>query len=400
MKANILVVTFEGLLSPVFQNQFVQLVSRLSAELDFTVVAVDRHGQSRKKRVIEEKEHLEKRGIRCYSIPLLMLPLKLSLPMNVAMVTIITMVLLLFRKIDIVHVRRYDANIIALIARRVFRKRLIFDPRGLFIEEKVSSRSWQRNRLRFRIYKYLEDNVLKQADAVIAFSRLHQEYLQRTYGMAIGKKVVLIPNCVDLNRFKRKDEEDYSTRKRILVYIGGASYWHMVDEMISFFKHLKQRVPAFFMYLTYERQHYIAAKFAESGLQPEDYCVASVAPERIPQYLTNADVGIALIAPSLAKRVCAPIKFIEYLAAGLPVMINRGIGETERIVKKYRVGIVYEEKKIQENITELLNMLREDDIRKRCRRVIERHYALDVATENLAKTYQNVLKKNVDVAAS
>jgi glycosyltransferase involved in cell wall biosynthesis len=400
MKANVLVVTFEGLLSPVFQNQFMQVVSRLSAELDFTIIAVDRYGQSRKKRVIRERENLEKKGIRCYSIPLLMLPLKLSLPMNVALVTFITLVLMLIRKVDIVHVRRYDANFAALIAKRIFRKRLIFDPRGLFIEEKISSRSWQRNRLRFRIFKYLEDSVLRQADTVIAFSRLHQEYLQRTYGMAIGEKVVLIPNCVDLDRFKRRGREHYSAEKKILVYIGGASYWHMVDEMISFFKHLKQRVPAFFMYLTYERRHNIAAKFAKSGLQPEDYCVASVAPERIPQYLTSADVGIALIAPSLAKRVCAPIKFVEYLAAGLPVVINPGIGETEEIVKRYGVGIIYERQKIQRNIATLLRMLGGKDIHNKCRRVIERHYALDVATKSLSNTYRRVLQDREDASPS
>jgi glycosyltransferase involved in cell wall biosynthesis len=391
-KANILVITFEGLLSPVFQNQFMPTILKLSTKMNFSVIAVDRHGLSRKKRVVQERENLEKNEIRCYPIPLLMFPLKLSLPMNVAVVTFITLALMLLRKIDIVHVRRYDANLAALIAKKIFRKRVIFDPRGLFIEEKIRSGLWQRNRFRFWVYKYIEDSILRQADAVIAFSPLHRKYLVSTYGQRIGQKVMFIPNCVDLDKYRRKHRNDRFAGKIALVYIGGASYWHMVDEMIFFFKSLKQKVPAFFMYLTYEGRHSIAAKFAKSELQPEDYCVASVPPERVAQYLTSADVGIALIEPSLAKRVCAPIKFVEYLAAGLPVVINPGIGETEEIVKRYRVGIIYKRRKIQGNVAALLSMLGEKDIRSRCRKVIEQHYALEVATKGLLNTYQRVLR--------
>jgi glycosyltransferase involved in cell wall biosynthesis len=398
MKANILVVSFEGLLSPVFQNQFMPAVRRLSTQFNFSIIAVDRRGLSRNKRIAVERERLAKMGIQCYTLPQFVLPLKLSLPMNVVLVTFFTLVLILFRRIDILHFRRYDANFAALIAKRVWGKKLIFDPRGLFVEEKISSGLWQKNRFRARIYRYLENSIIEQADAVISFSRLHSEHLQSTYGEKIGEKVMHIPNCVDLDkyRFKGKRRSSYLTGKINLVYIGGASYWHMVDEMIFFFKYLKQRVPAFFTYLAYEGCHSIAARFAESKLEAKDYCVASVPPEEIPQYLTDADIGIALIKPSLAKRVCAPIKFVEYLAAGLPVVINPGIGETEAIVKRYGVGVIYERQKIQSNVAALLRMAGREDIRDRCRKVIERHYTLDVATKALLKTYQRVLRKPDD----
>ena len=394
-KANILVVSFEGLLSPVFQNQFMPAVRRLSMQFNFSIIAVDRRGLSRNKRIAQEKERLAKIGIRCYTLPLLMLPLKLSLPMNVVMVTFVTLALVLFRKVDILHFRRYDANLAALIAKRIFKKKLIFDPRGLFVEEKISSGVWQMNRFRSRIYRYLENNVLEQADAVISFSPLHRKHLQNAHGEKIGEKVMCIPNCVDLDKyeFKGKHRSSHFTGKINLVYIGGASYWHMVDEMIYFFKYLKKRVPAFLTYLAYEGCHSIAARFAESKLEATDYCVASVPPEEIPQYLTDADIGIALIKPSLAKKVCAPIKFVEYLAAGLPVVINPGIGETEAIVKRYGVGVIYEREKIQDNIKALLRMLGRKDIHSRCRKVIERNYALDVATRGLLDTYQRVLRE-------
>lgn len=400
MKPNILVITFEGLLSPVFQNQFMPTMLTLSTKLNFSIIAVERHGLSRKKRIIQEKENLKKKGIRCFPIPLLLFPLKLSLPMNNAMVTFFTLALLLVKKIDILHIRRYDANFAALIAKKIFGKKLIFDPRGLFIEEKISSGSWQRNRFRFWIYKYLENSILKQSDAVIAFSRPHRKYLQSTYGQKISKKVALIPNCVDLDKFKckRKYRDDHFAEKITLVYIGGASHWHMVDEMIDFFKELKRIVPSFFLYITYEDQRAIKKKFSESGLGPEDFTVMGVPPSEIPKYLCHADVGMALIAPSLAKKMCAPIKFVEYLAAGLPVVINPGLGETEEIVKKYRVGVLYDLKMMKTNIEKLISLLGESGIHQRCRSVAEKHFALDEAVNRLTEVYDKVLQSGKERA--
>lgn len=394
MKPHILIVTFEGLLSPVFQNQFVPIMLMLSTKLSFSIIAVEKHGLSRKKRIIQEKENLEKKGIRCYTIPLLVLPLKLSLPMNVVMVTLLTLVLMLVKKIDILHIRRYDANVAALIAKKIFGEKLIFDPRGLFLEEKISSGSWQRNGFRFWIYKYLENSILKQSDLVIAFSRPHRKYLQSTYGQKISEKVALIPNCVDLDKFKcqRKCGDDHFARKITLIYIGGTSYWHMVDEMIDFFKKLKRVVPSFFLYITYEDQRAIKKKFGESGLKSNDFTVMGVPPSEIPKYLCRADVGMALIAPSLAKEMCAPIKFVEYLAAGLPVVINSGIGETEEMVKKYRVGVLYDHMEMQMNIERLIKLLGESTIHQRCRSVAEKHFALDVAVCRLTEVYEKVLE--------
>ena len=402
MKPEILLITFEGLLSPVFQNQFIPTARTLSRQYNVSLVTVEKNRLQNKEMITRQREILRKYGIRTFPLPSIWLPLKLSLPANVTMVWFVTCMLLLARKFHAIHIRRYDAIAVALLAKRIFRCSVIFDPRGMFVDEKIHSGRWRKDALRTWVYRHFEKKMLEKSDAVVAFSEPYKRHLENLYGQTLAKKIVSVPNSVDLSRFRDSGRRnDHHFGKRLtLVYIGGASYWHMVDEMIYFFRCLKQEVPCFFLYVAYEGRKVVARKFKNSDVDPNDYSVITVPPIEIPKWLSSGDVGIALIRPSLAKEMCAPIKFVEYLAAGLPVIINPGIGETEMIVRRYRVGIIYERTKIQRNIRALLNMLREKGIRQRCRDVVGRHYALEQAVKGLSEAYRMALQGREDLTPS
>jgi glycosyltransferase involved in cell wall biosynthesis len=395
MKRSILVITFEGLSSPVFQNQFIPTALVLSREYRFSVISVEKNSRQNRRMIVQQREMLKRHGIMTFPLPSIWLPLKLSLPINVIMVSLVAFAMLICKKVNAIHIRRYDSITIALLA-RMFGWRIIFDPRGLFVDEKIQSGTWRRSELKIRVFRYFEKKILEKCDAVIAFSKPYRRYLERLYGRTFALKVVFVPNSVNLEKFRHtRQSKKWPSKKRLtLVYVGGASYWHLVDEMIYFFKCLKRKVPCFFLYIAYEGKKFVVQKFRSNNVNPDDFLVVTVPSVDIPQWLSNADVGIALIESSLAKKMCAPIKFVEYLAAGLPVVINPGIGETEGIVQKYRVGVIYERAKIQRNIAAILKMLDEKDIRDRCRNVIERHFALEVAVKGLMKTYQMALRDN------
>ena len=393
MKPHILVITFEGLLSPVFQNQFVPLLSALSGQYHFTVLLVEKQCTANRRLIAYEAERLERKGIKVISLPLLRFPCKLTLLMNVGIVSLCAFVMVLVKGIDIVHIRRYDAIAAALLLKAIYRTPILFDPRGLFIEEKIKAGKWRKAGLRSRLSQLLERKIMQASDAVISFSEPHSDFLKDVYQQAVWSKVTVIPNCVDLKKFKfvHTHTKPRGNRKTItMIYIGGASYWHMIDEMIFFFKHLKQKVPCFFVYLTYENRNAVEEIFIKSGLKRDDYLIKSAPPERVVEYLSLAHFGIALIEPSLAKKVCAPIKFVEYLASGLPVVINQGIGDTETIINRYRVGVLYDHENVERNVTELLDLLADREVSRRCRSVVEQRYALSLAVDRLSRIYARI----------
>jgi len=60
----------------------------------------------------------------------------------------------------------------------------------------------------------------------------------------------------------------------------------------------------------------------------------------VPGYLAAADVGLLLREPCLVNRVASPVKFAEYLAAGLPVLLTEQIGDYSALAAAHRVGCV------------------------------------------------------------
>ncbi len=56
--------------------------------------------------------------------------------------------------------------------------------------------------------------------------------------------------------------------------------------------------------------------------------------------LAVSDLGLLLRERNSVNRVASPVKFAEYLASGLPVLVSPGVGDCPDIVRRDRVGYV------------------------------------------------------------
>ena len=109
--------------------------------------------------------------------------------------------------------------------------------------------------------------------------------------------------------------------------------------------------------------------------------IESIEPQRVSDYLNTADVGIFFIKPCFSKIASCPTKFAEYLACGLPVVINSRIGDTDDVVRDNKIGVVVEKFDIEgyeKAIIGIKKLLREGNVlRQRCRDVAERCFSLE-----------------------
>jgi glycosyltransferase involved in cell wall biosynthesis len=78
------------------------------------------------------------------------------------------------------------------------------------------------------------------------------------------------------------------------------------------------------------------------GLAPADAVVVSVDPADVPRHLAAADAGLLLRASNVTNRVASPVKFGEYLAAGVPVIVSEGVGDYSAAVRRCGLGEVVE----------------------------------------------------------
>jgi glycosyltransferase involved in cell wall biosynthesis len=219
-----------------------------------------------------------------------------------------------------------------------------------------------------------------------------------------GRPIEVIPCCVDEERFRAAEEisREEARRKlnvegrRVFVYVGSFGGWYMTDEMTRFMAHAHQQdASTYSMILTQSRPEEVIEKMREQGLDEKNFFVGKVLPENVPHYLRTADVAISFIKPCYSKLSSSPTKIAEYLASGLPVICNAGVGDLDELIETDRVGVVLSafDREAYDRALMEVEALREDQsLAERCRVSAHRRYSLkDVGGERYRHLYHRML---------
>jgi len=132
------------------------------------------------------------------------------------------------------------------------------------------------------------------------------------------------------------------------------------------------------------------------GLGSSLYTIRKVASADMSSYLSAADMGIAFYKPGLSKLATSPVKVTEYLACGLPVVLNAGIGDSEAVLNDSGAGAIVSQFTAPEYGRALAKIEASlDDVeaaRRRSRDVAQRLFDLrSVGCERYLRLYERVL---------
>ncbi|MDQ1639492.1 MAG: hypothetical protein QOF62_2831 [Pyrinomonadaceae bacterium] len=309
-------------------------------------------------------------------------------------------------QIEMVHARAQIPATIALALKKRNRIKMIFDIRGLMAEEYVDANHWKQGSVRYRLTKAMETRALAAADGIVTLTRKIWPIISEWPGLS-GRRVVheVIPCCTDLELFRfrpndreRRREELGLDNKFVLVYSGSIDGWYLTEKMAEFFSQLKaHRKDAHFLWLTQGSHDRLREVMREQNVSGGDYTVMRAASGDVPSYLSAADAGLAFIKPSFSKQASSPTKYGEYLACGLPLVINAGVGDSDELTMTPGVGVLINEF----NESEYMRAARTlDDLTKQASQVRERTRDLaeklfDVRTvgvESYARLYDAILR--------
>ena len=102
--------------------------------------------------------------------------------------------------------------------------------------------------------------------------------------------------------------------------------------MADFFASVvRKRNDAHLLWLTMGSRERVWQLMSERGIGEKNFSIHSVAPREMPSYLAAGDVGISFIKRCFSKLASSPTKNAEYLACGLPIVINSGIGDSDAL---------------------------------------------------------------------
>jgi glycosyltransferase involved in cell wall biosynthesis len=307
-------------------------------------------------------------------------------------------------KIELVHARGHIPAAIALRLKKQYGLKMIFDLRGLMADEYVDAEHWRKGSLPYRITKATERRIFSAADAVVTLTERIWPIIHEWPGLKdhpVHHEV--IPCCVDLEVFKYSAEDRQRLRRDLgiehqltLVYSGSLDGWYLTAKMADFFaSFLRRRNDAHLLWLTTGSPERVKALMTERGIEETNYSVRSVSSETVPLYLSASDVGLSFIKPCFSKLASSPTKNGEYLACGLPLILNAGIGDSDALVKDWNAGALieeFDENSYEKATREVEAMLSDGDVRTKMREVARKVFDLEtVAGEKYAALYERVL---------
>lgn len=316
-------------------------------------------------------------------------------------------------RIAVFHGRAHVATTMGAIAKKLCGGRLLFDIRGFNPEEYVDAGVWTARSLKYRLMKRAERWLLDIADGFVVLTEKARDILFPgcTDTDPRGRAIAVIPCCVDCSRFQpaeqlTRDEARAAlglTGRRVLIYVGNIGGFYLTEEMVEFLALAHRQNPSTFsVLLTQGSAEELTRLLVAAGVPNDAFLVERVPPEEIPRYLKAADFGLSFIKPSYSKQAASPTKIAEYLASGLPVLSNAGVGDLDALITEDRVGVLLHELSpagYQRAVAEMEALLADPALPDRCRASAMRRFDLvTVGGARYRQIYERLLARSPDGA--
>ena len=400
----VLFISYNGMLDPLGQTQVIPYLRELAKRgVSYTLLSFERaqaFAPEGVRKCEELRQELSSYGIEWHWLRYHQRPSVPATMYDVIAGTRKAGSLVKRNRIEMVHARAHIPATIALALKKTLGTKMIFDVRGLMAEEYVDAGHWRQGSLPYRITKATERRIFAVTDAVVTLTERIWPIIKEWDGLR-GRAVhhAVVPCCVDLSTFKFSDAERLKRRAELglgdkftIVYSGSLDGWYMTDAMADFFAVLKrQRPDAHLLWLTNGSHDRVKQLMKSRNIAADDFSVTSVPAYVVPSYLSAADAGLSFIKPCLSKLASSPTKNAEYLACGLPLIINSGIGDSDALVKEWGGGVLltdfteHEYTRIGERIQRMAAQ------REKARAIAEAVFDLEtVGAERYAALYERV----------
>jgi glycosyltransferase involved in cell wall biosynthesis len=218
------------------------------------------------------------------------------------------------------------------------------------------------------------------------------------------EQLTYVPCCVRALTFERGVREAMRAQlslshRVVLAYAGTLGrYQHIEDGLIPFFRAMAEGHSDVHLLAIVPDPETLRRMLHAQGVPSDRATVVAVAQHEVARYLSAADAGLLLRAPSRMNRFSQPTKLGEYLAAGLPVIVSRGTGQVDELVTANDAGfavdafdvswpeLVAEANRVWQALRSRGEILRENALR-----LCEREFLWTSYTERVRDVYTRAL---------
>ncbi|HEU5312063.1 MAG TPA: glycosyltransferase family 4 protein, partial [Candidatus Eisenbacteria bacterium] len=186
---------------------------------------------------------------------------------------------------------------------------------------------------------FIERAALDAASLILAVSRELGEAL--VSAGADPAKVRVLPNGVDVDLF-RPDGPSRGAGldgKLVIGFVGSLKRWHGIDVLAAAFRKVASDPR---LHLLVLGSGPVAKEIDELAVELPGRVtrVEAVPHQEVPEYLRAMDLAVAPY-PALERFYFSPLKVLEYMAAGRPIIAAR-IGQVSELLRHEDTGILIE----------------------------------------------------------
>ncbi|MDP1615544.1 MAG: hypothetical protein Q8L68_07080 [Methylococcales bacterium] len=273
-----------------------------------------------------------------------------------------------------------------------------FEPHS---EYALDNNMWAKESFQYKISHFLEENAAKFAKVIASGTVFMQQRVQQEWHSKAA--FFRIPTVANDAKFIFNEQDRIETRKQlgisedkwVLYYPGKFGDLYYRKEFAWMYKWLVEEEPRLHLLIvTPHTDEEVEALFDLAQVSPQDYTVTHSDYADIHKYAFTSDFAIISVPPGPSKKFISNIKVGEYLCAGLPFLITRGVSEDYIYAEQRNVGVVVDDfieteiKKAWPQIKHYL-MMDAEQRRQHCRDVGVEYRGF----ENLNKIFKAALQR-------
>ena len=252
-----------------------------------------------------------------------------------------------------------------------------FEPHS---EYAIDNKMWAEDSFQYKISHYLERKAAAKAAVVASGTRFMENRIREEW--KFSTPFFKIPTVANDRKFifDSRDRErvrqglGLSENDFLLFYPGKFGDLYYREEAAFMFKWLREDIPNLhFLIVTPHTDEEVIRLFEQARVDSSAYTIRHSDYADIHQYYSAADFAVISVPPGPSKKFISNIKVGEYLCAGLPFLITRGVSEDYLYAIEKEVGVVvddFQEEFIRKAAPEVRQFLESDrdELRRHCRK--------------------------------
>lgn len=221
---------------------------------------------------------------------------------------------------------------------------LCFEPHSLYMLEMGI---WHRRGLKYMLVGWLERQQMRRQDVLLVPTTA-----VRDHALLHGRKKALHLQGITIDVEGARHNGDARERFRtiygfhdhtVIAYVGKfGGIYHSLEEYVRFMVKMVQADPGIrFLIVTHDEWvQALEAHEEVRTIRGRIVVVPPVPPSELPGWLSAADLGVIAVPPTPSQAFRTPVKSAYYWAAGLPIIVPRGVSDDHLIAAQEDVGIV------------------------------------------------------------